>query len=111
MNHVYNLENNETDFTDDFQRNYYLESSNFDIILLVDTQETAGGRTEPQHDATITGLTEFGVSFEIRHLKVGDFAWIARCRRNKNNELILPFIVERKRIDDLSASITDGRFS
>ncbi|XP_060815160.1 crossover junction endonuclease MUS81 isoform X2 [Bombus pascuorum] len=110
MNHVYNLENNETDFTDDFQRNYYLESSNFDIILLVDTQETAGGRTEPQHDATITGLTEFGVSFEIRHLKVGDFAWIARCRRNKNNELILPFIVERKRIDDLSASITDGRF-
>ncbi|XP_050580496.1 crossover junction endonuclease MUS81 isoform X1 [Bombus affinis] len=110
MNHVHNLENNETDFTDDFQRNYYLESSNFDIILLVDTQETAGGRTEPQHDATITGLTEFGVSFEIRHLKVGDFAWIARCRRNKNNELILPFIVERKRIDDLSASITDGRF-
>lgn len=42
MNHVHNLENNETDFTDDFQRNYYLESSNFDIILLVDTQETAG---------------------------------------------------------------------
>lgn len=133
MNHVHNLENNETDFTDDFQRNYYLESSNFDIILLVDTQETTGyvyillnynvkilsyickqfsysGRTEPQHDATITRLTEFGVSFEIRHLKVGDFAWIARCRRNKNNELILPFIVERKRIDDLSASITDGRF-
>ncbi|XP_050470339.1 crossover junction endonuclease MUS81 isoform X3 [Bombus huntii] len=110
MNHVHNLENNETDFTDDFQRNYYLESRNFDIILLVDTQETAGGRTEPQHDATITGLTEFGVSFEIRHLKVGDFAWIARCRKNKNNELILPFIVERKRIDDLSASITDGRF-
>ncbi|CAD1472643.1 unnamed protein product [Heterotrigona itama] len=110
INHVHNLENNEVDFINDIQKNIYLESSNFDVILLVDTQETAGGRTKPQHDATIMELTKLGVLFEIRHLKVGDFAWIARCRKNKNNELILPYIVERKRIDDLSASITDGRF-
>ncbi|KAK1126044.1 hypothetical protein K0M31_005571 [Melipona bicolor] len=109
INHVHNIENNEIDFTNDIQKNIYLESSNFDVILLVDTQETAG-RIKPQHDATIMELTKLGVLFEIRHLKVGDFAWIARCRKNKNNELILPYIVERKRIDDLSASITDGRF-
>ncbi|KOX67781.1 Crossover junction endonuclease MUS81 [Melipona quadrifasciata] len=109
INHVHNIENNEIDFND-IQKNIYLESSNFDVILLVDTQETAGSRIKPQHDATIMELTKLGVLFEIRHLKVGDFAWIARCRKNKNNELILPYIVERKRIDDLSASITDGRF-
>ncbi|CAK9814669.1 Crossover junction endonuclease MUS81 [Anthophora plagiata] len=83
------------------------ESNQFDVILLVDTHETSGAK--PQHDATIVELTQLGVVFEIRHLKVGDFAWIARCK-NTNNELILPYIIERKRIDDLSSSITDGRF-
>nr|XP_034176005.1 crossover junction endonuclease MUS81 [Osmia lignaria] len=96
-------------FTDNIERNIYLEPNKFDIILLVDTQEICGGKTKPQHDATIVELTQLGVLFEIRHLKVGDFAWIARCRIT-NNELILPYIVERKRIDDLSSSITDGRF-
>lgn len=40
-NHVDNLEN-KTDSIDNFQKNVYLESSKFDIILLVDTQETSG---------------------------------------------------------------------
>lgn len=42
INHMHNLENNEIDFINDIQKNIYLESSNFDVILLVDTQETAG---------------------------------------------------------------------
>lgn len=67
------------------------------------------GKTKPQHDATLVELKQFGVPFEVRHLKVGDFTWIARCRRT-NDELIMPYIVERKRMDDLSASIIDGRF-
>ncbi|XP_031366024.1 crossover junction endonuclease MUS81 isoform X2 [Apis dorsata] len=107
-NHVDNLEN-KTDSIDNFQKNVYLESNKFDIILLVDTQEISGGKTKPQHDDTIKELTQLDVLFEIRHLKIGDFAWIARCRRKKI-ELILPYIVERKRIDDLNASIIDGRF-
>ncbi|XP_078046648.1 mus81 structure-specific endonuclease subunit [Augochlora pura] len=102
-------ENGQPSPTDHTQNKIYLQSNNFDIILLVDTQETCGGKRKPQHDATISELSQFGVLFEVRHLKVGDFAWIARCRNTKN-ELILPYIVERKRIDDLSASITDGRF-
>lgn len=53
--------------------------------------------------------------FEVRHLKVGDFAWICRPRRHPATgtnipELILPYIVERKRMDDLARSIKDGRF-
>ncbi|XP_070165653.1 crossover junction endonuclease MUS81 [Polyergus mexicanus] len=87
----------------------YLEPNTFDIILLVDTQETCGGKIKPQHDATLMELTELGVLFEVRHLKVGDFTWIARCRETKD-ELVIPYIIERKRMDDLSASITDGRF-
>lgn len=87
----------------------YLEPNTFDIILLVDTQETCGGKTKPQHDATLKELTQLGVLFEVRHLKVGDFTWIARCRRMKD-ELVIPYIIERKRMDDLSASIIDGRF-
>lgn len=54
-------------------------------------------------------LTRLGVLFEVRRLKVGDFAWIARCRET-NDELVIPYIIERKRMDDLSASIVDGRF-
>lgn len=67
------------------------------------------GKTKPQHDATLAELTQLGVSFEVRHLNVGDFAWIAKCRKT-GDELVVPYIVERKRMDDLSASITDGRF-
>lgn len=44
----------------------------------------------------------------MRHLKVGDFAWISRHKDGK--ELVLPYIVERKRMDDLGGSIKDGRF-
>lgn len=47
---------------------------------------------------------------EYRSLKVGDFAWIAKHKVHQDQELILPFIVERKRMDDLGASIKDGRF-
>lgn len=90
-------------------RQIYFEPNSFDIILLVDTQETCGGKVKPQHDATVTELTQLGVLFEVRRLKVGDFAWIAKCRRT-NDELVIPYIIERKRMDDLSASITDGRF-
>ncbi|KZC12994.1 Crossover junction endonuclease MUS81 [Dufourea novaeangliae] len=104
-----NKESGISHLTDHATKQIYIESNKFDIILLVDTQETCGGKTKPQHDATIVELSQLGVLFEVRHLKVGDFAWIARCRDTKA-ELILPYIIERKRIDDLSASITDGRF-
>lgn len=49
------------------------------------------------------------MNFEVRHLKLGDFMWIARCR-NTRKEVVLPHIVERKRIDDLAQSIKDNRY-
>lgn len=58
---------------------------------------------------TLTELAKCQVQFEVRHLNLGDFLWIARCRKTKK-ELVLPHIVERKRIDDFAQSIKDGRY-
>lgn len=50
---------------------------------------------------------------------MGDFIWIAkekvavdpsRLRQREPKELVLPYIVERKRLDDLKNSIIDGRY-
>jgi crossover junction endonuclease MUS81 len=60
-------------------------------------------------DATVAELSSKGTLFELRHLKVGDFTWVCRDRVT-GQELVLPYIVERKRMDDLASSIRDGRF-
>lgn len=41
-------------------------------------------------------------------MSVGDFLWIAK--NQSGHELVLPYIVERKRKDDLASSIKDGRY-
>lgn len=46
---------------------------------------------------------------QVRHLPVGDAAWVARHRVSRV-EYILDFIVERKRVDDLWTSIKDNRY-
>uniref|UniRef100_A0A1B6CER1 Crossover junction endonuclease MUS81 n=2 Tax=Clastoptera arizonana TaxID=38151 RepID=A0A1B6CER1_9HEMI len=74
----------------------------FKVILLVDTQETCKG------DEIVKELKSLGILVEIRKLSVGDFTWI--CRNSSNQELVLPYIIERKRLDDLAKSIKDGRF-
>lgn len=59
-------------------------------------------------DKVTSELSSLNVIFEMRRLSVGDFAWI--CRDKTGKELMLPYILERKRLDDLSGSITDDRF-
>lgn len=59
-------------------------------------------------DRTIQELNHYKVRHEVRRLSVGDFLWIARD--SAGHELVLPYIVERKRQDDLAGSIKDGRF-
>lgn len=61
-------------------------------------------------DETLKKLTESNVKHEVRKLNVGDFLWIAQNKTDKSKELVLPYIIERKRLDDLSGSIKDGRF-
>ncbi|RZF43644.1 hypothetical protein LSTR_LSTR009241 [Laodelphax striatellus] len=83
----------------------------FKIRLLVDTAETFGHtakRWKREEEATAY-LTELGVPFEVRRLTVGDFVWVCQDAASAR-ELLLPYIVERKRADDLAKSIKDGRF-
>ena len=60
-----------------------------------------------------------GVQFDVRKLNVGDFLWVGREKvcpvpgqlsLPRSREVVLEYIVERKRMDDLAGSITDGRF-
>lgn len=55
-------------------------------------------------------MEESNVRHEVRKLNVGDFLWVAQHKNDKSKEYALPYIIERKRLDDLSSSIKDGRF-
>jgi len=84
----------------------------FDIILLVDKMEVAGGSAggkKSRRNITLEELHMLEVPYELKKLSIGDFAWVARSRIN-GNELVLPYVVERKRMDDLRSSIIDGRY-
>ncbi|XP_018593023.2 crossover junction endonuclease MUS81 isoform X2 [Scleropages formosus] len=90
----------------------------YDVILCVDFIETTGGNTARKQEL-VKELQRNGVPFDIRKLNVGDFLWVARekvtpvpgqLRPPPARELVLDYIIERKRIDDLCGSITDGRF-
>ncbi|XP_039754655.1 crossover junction endonuclease MUS81 [Pararge aegeria] len=86
-----------------------MEAGSFDIILLIDIHETSG--LTKKNDPTVTQFNKYPeLKHEYRSLKVGDFTWIARDKKNKDLELVLPYVVERKRMDDLGHSIKDGRF-
>lgn len=74
-----------------------------------------------KQDEVIGELRKNGVAFEVKRLSVGDFAWVCRevvrsgpaSKRltiSRSAELVIPFVVERKRSDDLAHSIKDGRF-
>ncbi|KAL0970704.1 hypothetical protein UPYG_G00245990 [Umbra pygmaea] len=90
----------------------------YDIVLCVDFIETTGGSTACKQEL-VKELQRNGVTFDIRKLNVGDFLWVARervapvpgqLRPPPSRELVLDYVIERKRMDDLCGSIIDGRF-
>ncbi|CAG9769246.1 unnamed protein product [Ceutorhynchus assimilis] len=80
----------------------------FDIILYVDNNETSGS-SNSQEDEILVELRKSTIKFEVKSLKVGDFTWICRDRLT-GKELVLPYIIERKRMDDFAHSIRDKRY-
>lgn len=54
-------------------------------------------------------MEKHSITYEDRRLSIGDFAWICRDKIN-GNEIVLPYIIERKRMDDFAKSIRDGRY-
>uniref|UniRef100_S4R805 Crossover junction endonuclease MUS81 n=1 Tax=Petromyzon marinus TaxID=7757 RepID=S4R805_PETMA len=98
-----------------------LRPGEFDIILCVDVIETTGYVDRPgsRKQDLVNELKKNGVQFDVRKLNVGDFVWAAQERVHPlpgqlkvpaARELVLDYIVERKRMDDLCGSIIDGRF-
>ncbi|KAK6291707.1 hypothetical protein J4Q44_G00374920 [Coregonus suidteri] len=95
-----------------------LYPGSYDIVLCVDFIETTGGSTACKQEL-VKELQRNGVTFDVRKLNVGDFLWVAKervapvsgqLRAPQGRELVLDYIIERKRMDDLCGSIIDGRF-
>ncbi|KAJ0978022.1 hypothetical protein J5N97_013496 [Dioscorea zingiberensis] len=78
----------------------------YDVILILDDRENFGSRSRNIVDSI---RSQFKIHVEVRRLPVGDGVWIARDRQS-NNEYVLDFIVERKKVDDLCSSIRDNRY-
>lgn len=60
----------------------------------------------------VNKISLFQVPNKIICLNIGDFAWAAVEKSTKGRMLVLPYVLERKRIDDLFQSITskEGRY-
>lgn len=82
---------------------FELKAGTYDIILIIDQRE--------KFDiVSIDG----SMKMETRTLACGDFIWIARPKnispQDRTRDLVLDYVIERKRLDDLASSIFDGRF-
>lgn len=105
-----------------------LKPGSFDITLCIDNAEASRSTQK----ILLEHLTKNSISYDIRKLNIGDFLWTVRRKSlisssffSLNNtfnhlsakdksiqvEAILDYIVERKRLDDLSKSIIDGRYN
>lgn len=92
-----------------------LSPGSFTVELLLDVREI---RATKDRDYMEEELSKQGVKPIMRSLEVGDAQWVAKCHDPsllsrlgaEGEEVVLDYIVERKRLDDLVASIRDGRF-
>lgn len=92
-----------------------LAPGSFTVHLVLDNREV---RTKDDRDYISEELIKKGTKPLVRPLELGDFFWVAKCHDpdllsrygEEGSEICLDWIVERKRLDDLVGSITDGRF-
>jgi crossover junction endonuclease MUS81 len=93
----------------------YVPPEAYTVELIVDTREKQS-RSNPDYFQDM--LSRLGVQSETRALDVGDALWVARIHDptllsdhgEEGTDILLDYIVERKRLDDLIGSIKDGRF-
>ena len=92
-----------------------ISPDSFTVELVIDNREV---RSKTDRDYIQDGLTARGVKPLVRPLELGDALWVAKCKDpnllarqgEEGDEIVLDWIVERKRLDDLIGSIKDGRF-
>ncbi|WWC69301.1 uncharacterized protein I206_103239 [Kwoniella pini CBS 10737] len=84
----------------------------YEIILIVDTREV---ESRSNRDKIAETLASKGIKVETRALRLGDMCWVARRivgdLGGEEDECVLDYVVERKRLDDLCSSIRDGRYT
>ncbi len=91
-----------------------LPAGSFSVRLVLDVRERVTGQRTYMEDE----LAKRGAKPLVRALSVGDAMWVAKCHDPgllgrlgaEGDEVVLDWIVERKRQDDLVGSIRDGRF-
>ncbi|KAF3491218.1 crossover junction endonuclease mus81 [Arthroderma uncinatum] len=94
---------------------FTLPRDSFTIELVLDVREI---RSRQDREYISNELMKRGVTPIVRSLEIGDIHWVAKCKDpnflaqygEQGDEVILDWIVERKRLDDLLSSIKDGRF-
>ena len=87
----------------------------FTVKLVLDCREV---RAKSDREYIQDELGGQGAKPLLRSLELGDAMWIAQVHNAEilkrhgedGNEVVLDWIVERKRLDDLVGSIKDGRF-
>lgn len=92
-----------------------LPPGSFTVELVLDSREV---RTQKDRDYIANELTKKGITPQVRALELGDAMWVAKCKDpnflarhgEEGDEVMLDWIIERKRLDDLIGSIKDGRF-
>jgi crossover junction endonuclease MUS81 len=92
-----------------------LTPGSFTVELVLDNREI---RAKTDRDYMQEELAKRGVKPIVRALELGDALWVARCKEPgllarqgaEGDEVVLDWIAERKRLDDLVGSLKDGRF-
>jgi len=78
------------------------------IYLIVDLREKGAGNENFRVE--ILNKCSYPIPVEEKNLSLGDFTWIFKDQLD-GEEYMIDFIIERKTLNDLSASILDGRYS
>lgn len=83
----------------------------YDVTLVLDAREV---ESKSSRDNFSQSIRDKGVDVETRALRLGDILWVAKRRDGlggEDDECVLDFVCERKRLDDLCISIKDGRYT
>jgi len=92
--------------------------ASYTVHLILDNREV---RAMKDRNHIQTELEKHGISPITRSMALGDVTWVAKVHDpgllaslgdgvDEGDEVILDWIVERKRLDDLISSVKDGRF-
>ncbi|KAI8901632.1 hypothetical protein BC833DRAFT_576668 [Globomyces pollinis-pini] len=86
-----------------------IPANSYEILVVLDSREV---RKRDDRDYFQKRLEEQGVSVLTKVLELGDIVWVARPKSSNSLDdlIMLDYIAERKRNDDLASSIKDGRF-